>query len=87
MTTKSCSPSATVSKPLPEEFDIDKYEIPEVKLAAKAVDNYLFVQNPAHKRPCKFSEDECQEKCKVLCRIDKETAKRKLKSLNIKLKF
>ena len=87
MTTKSCSLSATVSKPLPEEFDIDKYEIPEVKPAAKPVDNYLFVQNPAHKRPCKFLDDECEEKCKVLWRIDKETAKRKLKSLNIKLKF
>ncbi len=28
-----------------------------------------------------------KEKCKVLHKIDKETAKRKLKSLNIKLKF
>ncbi len=87
MTSKSCSPSATVLKPPPEEFDIDKYEIPEVKPAAKPVDNYLFVQNPAHKRPCKFSDDECEEKCKVLRRIDKVTAKKKLKSLNIKLKF
>ncbi len=68
MTIKSCSPSVTVSKPLPEEFDINKYKIPEVKPAAKAVDNYLFVQNPAHKRPCKFSDEECQEKCKVLTR-------------------
>ncbi len=63
MTTKSCSTTATVLKPLPEEFDIDKYKIPEVKPAVKAVDNYLFVQNPAHKRPCKFSDDKCEEKC------------------------
>ena len=87
MTTKSCSPTTTVSKPLPEEFDIDKHEILDVKPPAKAVDNYLFVQNPAHKRPCKFSDEECEEKCKVLRRIDKETAKGKLKSLNIKLKI
>ena len=86
LSVKNVSPTATVSKP-PPEFDIDKYEIPDVKPAAKAVDNHLFVQNPAHKRPCQFLDDECKEKCKVLRRIDKEMAKRKLKSLNIKLKF
>ena len=86
LSVKNVSPTATVSKP-PPEFDIDKYEIPDVKPAAKAVDNHLFVQNPAHKRPCQFSDDECKEKCKVLRKIDKETARRKLKSLNIKLKF
>ncbi len=59
------STSETVSKPPPEEFDIDKYEIPEVKPPAKA-DNYLFIQNPAHKRPCSFSAEKCETKCKVL---------------------
>ena len=87
LSAKNLSPTATVSKPPPEEFDIDKYEIPDMKPAAKAVDNHLFVQNPAHKRPCQFSNSECEQKCKVLCKIDKETAKKKLKSLNIKLKF